>query len=161
MRSRITPFEPFEFYWEGCLMQAKIDKVEMEQSFDEPTRLRLGCVVEPLDNEETTHYNKNKGVTMNCWDTFPTSITFSKPDIYRSEWVTTLNNKEDDMSLTKKYANRKRDKKEQLAIDNRLLNEDGTLTYEGKDLLLQMLLEKHREEFLQTVEELSSKEDEE
>lgn len=155
MRSRITPFEPFEFYWKGCLMQAEIDEVEMEQSFDEPTRLRLECVVKPLDNEEIKAYYKHKEKKMD-------NFSELKEPIYELwRYATNFDNKKDDMSLTKKYVNRKRDEKEQLAIDNGLLDEDGTLTYEGKDLLLQMLLEKHREEFLQTIEELSSKEDEE
>lgn len=70
---------------------------------------------------------------------------------------TTFNNKEDDMSITKKYANRNRDKKLQKAIDSGLIKEDGVLTSEGINLLSQILFEDEeiKKKFLDAVEEFT------
>lgn len=61
-------------------------------------------------------------------------------------------------NLVKKYINKNRNGDEQRAIDEGLLEENGVLTQAGKDLLLQILFEKNKAEFLKETKELTEKE---
>lgn len=65
--------------------------------------------------------------------------------------------KENQMSLAKKYVNKNRNKLERRAIEEGLIREDGTLTGEGKDLLLQILLDDKeiKDKFFQAINELT------
>lgn len=152
--------KPFEFMWKGLKMQAHIQSVEVEQSFDEPSRLNLECVVVPyIDNKNQNTYNKGKGETMFCGSGLDGVIY--TPDKYTWTEYKTFNNEEDNMSIAKKYANKNRDKKLQKAIEKGLIGEDGVLTCEGKALLLQILLDDKeiKNKFFDAVEELSEDEE--
>ena len=155
--------KPFEFMWGGLKMQARVQAVEVQQSFfDEPSRLNLECVITPhIDNSKQNTYNKSEGETMYCgsnidWVTYRPNEDKGVYTEYK-----TFNDKEDDMSIAKKYANKNRDKKLQKAIDNGLIREDGVLTSEGISLLSQILFEytETKKKFLDAVEELTESEE--
>ena len=57
------------------------------------------------------------------------------------EYKTSLDDKEEKMSLAQRYLHEKKSATDRLAIDMGVLNEDGTLTCEGKDFLLNLLLQ--------------------
>ena len=64
--------------------------------------------------------------------------------IVKSEWTTFTNdnkNKEEEMTPTKKYLFNKKSAKEKHAVELGVLDEDGLLTEDGKDFLLNLLLE--------------------
>lgn len=153
--------KPFEFMYKGLKMQAQIQTVDVEQSCDEPMRLNLGCITLHIDNKNQNTYNKGKGETMLCesdldWVTYgPSGDKFTYTE-YK-----TFNNKEDGMSIAKKYVNKNRDKKLQKAIDNGLIKENGVLTLEGINLLSQILFEDEeiKKKFLDAVEDLTESEE--
>lgn len=98
---------------------------------------------------------------MNCWDSPLDKITYYPlTDTVKYE---TFSNEEAKMSLTKRYANRNRSADEQLAIDEGLLREDGTLTSEGREFLCQILFDDKsiKEKFYEALRELIDEEDEE
>lgn len=64
--------------------------------------------------------------------------------IVNAEWTTFTNdnnNKEKEMTLAKKYLFNKKSANEKYAIEQGALDEDGLLTEEGKDFLLNLLLQ--------------------
>ena len=75
--------------------------------------------------------------------------------------ITIFNEKEEPMSLTKEYKHDQQSKENKLAIDLDALNEDGTLTAEGKDLLLNILLDdpEIRKKFDKALSDIMKEED--
>lgn len=72
----------------------------------------------------------------------PLSYTYLDNNIKSFEKIISQGNiEEDEMSLTKKYLFNKKSAKDRVAIEQGALNEDGTLTEQGKDLLLNLLLQ--------------------
>lgn len=75
--------------------------------------------------------------------------------------ITIFNEKEEPMSLTKEYKHDQQSKENKLAIDLDALNEDGTLTAEGKDLLLNILIDdpEIRKKFDKALSDIMKEED--
>lgn len=142
--NRINPSEPFEFEWQGVKMRAMCTGCDLERTLPEidegedgkiqinrsPDILRLECAVLPFI--DINDKQEDNGTMMNNM-------------VFLGEGA----------ELAKKYALQERDSGERFAIEKGLLREDGTLTNQGLALLGQILLNKHRNEFYQVVQDLA------
>lgn len=95
------------------------------------------------------------------WINYPTywGEHYPSQQVYTYKFVE--EEKEKTMSLTKKYLNQKKNDNDKKAIELGVMNEDGTLTSEGKELLLAILLEDKdiRAKFDKVVESLLEEEE--
>ena len=114
------------FTIEGVTFKIEPTEFEVETSFGEPQRVKLEGITKTLDSRELEVYNRYKKYMEEIMFTnngIITGISYEKKDSY-----------------AKKYEMLGKGDEELDAIKKGLLNEDGTLTQEGKDLLLQVLL---------------------
>lgn len=91
----------------------------------------------------------------NPWDDWIERINQPRKYEYHT-YIYEPEKEEKKVSLIKRYVENKRDDDENLAIKMGAFNGDGTLTQEGKDLLLQLLLEDKaiKEKFYQVLDQL-------
>lgn len=73
-----------------------------------------------------------------------------------------VKNKEEKMSLVQQYLHKQKNENDKVAIEVGAMNDDGTLTCEGKELLLNILLTdpKIREQFDKAIELLKKDKEE-
>lgn len=117
--------KPFQISYNGLRTAVRVTEVECSQNFDEPTRMTIECIV---DNTSTVCYDDRKENNMFSIGSQPYQISYSS-------------NKEDKMSLAEEYIFNKRNEADKQAVKQGALNKDGLLTEQGKDLLLNLLLQ--------------------
>lgn len=120
--------KPFQISYNGLETAVRVTEVECSRNFDEPTRMTIECIV---DNTLTTCYDDKKENNMFSIGSQPYQISYSS---YSS-------NKEDKMSLAEEYIFNKKNEADKQAVKQGALNKDGLLTEQGKDLLLNLLLQ--------------------
>ena len=162
MKNIISPLEPFFCEWQGNVVKMQIRDFNMSVEADCLPEFTFRCWQVPIDNDEIEMYNKYKQMEdkyMECGIGFP-KIAYN-PTEYKWEYKT-FNLEEEKMELSKAYKFNKKCDEDRRAIDLGALTEDGLLTCEGKDLLLNILLSdpKIREQFDKVLKELDKDEEE-
>lgn len=159
MKNLVSPLEPFYYEWQGNVAKMQIRDFEMSVGADCLPEFVFKCWQLPIDKDEAEMYYKHKRMEEKKMD-----YRVNLP--YKIDWdwqgATTLKTKEKIMELSKAYKFNKKCKEDRRAIDLGALTEDGLLTCEGKDLLLNILLSdpKIREQFDKVLEDIDeSKED--
>lgn len=117
--------KPFQISYNGLRTVVRVTGAECSQNFDEPTKITIECIV---DNTSTACYDDRKENNMYSIGSEPYQITYSF-------------NKEDKMSLAEEDIFNKKNKADKQAVEQGALNKDGLLTEQGKDLLLNLLLQ--------------------
>ena len=117
--------KPFQISYNGLETAVRVTEVECSQNFDEPTRMTIECIV---DNTSIACYDDRKENNMFSIGSEPYKISCSL-------------NKEDKMSLAEEYIFNKKNEADKQAVKQGALNKDGLLTEQGKDLLLNLLLQ--------------------
>lgn len=132
-------YPDFIFDYQGMTMKVEPTEIGFNLQMNEPTQISLEGVLRPIDKEELNNYNQYKEI-QKMYD-FP-EISLKSYEI-DSNFLKfdNLNEKENKMSLAKKYIFNKKDESDKQAIKQGALDEDGTLTEQGKDLLLNLLLQ--------------------
>lgn len=160
MKNLISPLEPFYCEWQGNIVKMQIQDFEMSVEAGCLPEFTLKCWQVPIDNDEIEMYYKYKQMEENCMDcTSGLSGIIYYPGVdYKVEYKTFNDNdlEEEKMSLAKKYLHEKKKEEDKKAIELGALYEDGTLTEEGKDLLLNILLSdpKIREQFDKVLKDI-------
>lgn len=161
MKNLVNPLEPFYCEWQGNVVKMQIRDFEMSVGSDCLPEFVFKCWQIPIDNDETKMYYKHKQMEekMNCGEVSFPKIAYN-PTEYKWEYGT-LTTKEKTMELSKAYKFNKKCKEDRRAIDLGALTEDGFLTCEGKDLLLNILLSdpKIREQFDKALEDIDESEE--
>lgn len=158
--NKIEVYKPFIIEHQGLEVMVRTVSVNFREEAGGFPELILTCAI---DNQGSTTYNNHKEEQMYCDSIINSNDFFINPSKeYKTKSITfETNNKEEKMSLAQQYLHEKKNENDKSAIEVGAMNDDGTLTYEGKDLLLNILLTdpKIREQFDKAIELL--KEDEE
>lgn len=167
MKNLISPLEPFFCEWQGEVIKLRVKDLKMEVSADCLPEFTLVCWQVPIDKDEINQYNKMKEEEMDFGYNFPQKNSFSREELERYggcpvyKLTNTNHFEEDKMNLSKAYKFNDKCDEDRRAIDMGALTEDGLLTCEGKDLLLNILLSdpKIREQFDKVLKDLDADEE--